>query len=63
MVLNHLASPATDAGSGVSKNQGQGPRSRQDKPRVERAVRYVRGNLRPGGFTDLADAQARVEVW
>ena len=35
-----------------------------DKPRVERAVQYVRGNFWSGeSFTDLADAQARVEVW
>jgi transposase len=39
-------------------------RSPQDKPRVERAVQYVRGNFWAGeSFTDLADAQARVEVW
>lgn len=39
-------------------------RSPQDKPRVERAVQYVRGNFWAGErFTDLADAQARVEVW
>jgi transposase len=38
--------------------------SPQDKPRVERAVQYVRGNFWAGeSFTDLADAQARVEVW
>ena len=36
----------------------------QDKPRVERAVQYVRGNFWAGEtFTDLADAQARVEAW
>jgi transposase len=36
----------------------------QDKPRVERAVQYVRGNFWAGEtFTDLADAQARVVVW
>ncbi len=39
-------------------------RTPQDKPRVERAVQYVRGNFWAGEtFTDLADAQARVEVW
>jgi transposase len=39
-------------------------RSPQDKPRVERAVQYVRGNFWAGEtFTDLGDAQARVEVW
>ena len=39
-------------------------RSPQDKPRVERAVQYVRGNFWAGEtFTDLADAQRRVEVW
>ena len=39
-------------------------RSPQDKPRVERAVQYVRGNFWAGeSFTDLADAQNRVEIW
>ncbi len=39
-------------------------RSPQDKPRVERAVQYVRGNFWAGEtFADLAAAQARVEVW
>ncbi|MFP5335715.1 MAG: IS21 family transposase [Actinomycetes bacterium] len=39
-------------------------RSPQDKPRVERVVQYVRGNFWAGEtFTDLADAQARVENW
>jgi transposase len=39
-------------------------RSPQDKPRVERVVQYVRGNFWAGeSFADLADAQARVEVW
>jgi transposase len=39
-------------------------RSPQDKPRVERAVQYVRGNFWAGeAFTDLADAQSRVEAW
>jgi transposase len=39
-------------------------RSPQDKPRVERAVQYVRGNFWAGEtFTDLADAQARAETW
>jgi transposase len=36
----------------------------RDKPKVERMVQYVRGNFFAGeDFTDLADAQARVEVW
>jgi hypothetical protein len=39
-------------------------RSPKDKPRVERAVQYVRGNFFAGEtFTGLADAQARVEAW
>jgi len=39
-------------------------RSPQDKPRVERAVQYVRGNFWAGeSFTDLAEAQGRVETW
>lgn len=39
-------------------------RSPQDKPRVERAVQYVRGNFWAGeSFADLPDAQARVEAW
>ena len=39
-------------------------RSPKDKPRVERAVQYVRGNFFAGeDFTDLADAQARAEAW
>ena len=39
-------------------------RSPQDKPRVERAVQYVRGNFWAGEtFADLADAQARAEAW
>jgi transposase len=39
-------------------------RAPQDKPRVERAVQYVRGNFWAGeSFADLADAQARAEVW
>jgi len=39
-------------------------RSPQDKPRVERVVQYVSGNFWAGEtFADLADAQARVEVW
>ncbi|MGH3470156.1 MAG: hypothetical protein ACRDQF_20755, partial [Thermocrispum sp.] len=39
-------------------------RSPQDKPRVARAARYVRGSFWAGeSFTDLAHAQARVEVW
>jgi transposase len=39
-------------------------RSPKDKPRVERAVQYVRGNFFAGEtFTDLADAQRRVEAW
>jgi transposase len=36
----------------------------KDKPRVERAVQYVRGNFFAGErFVDLADAQARAEAW
>lgn len=39
-------------------------RTPQDKPRVERAVQYVRGNFWAGEtFTDLDDAQARVAAW
>lgn len=39
-------------------------RSPKDKPRVERAVQYVRGNFFAGeSFVDLADAQASVETW
>jgi len=39
-------------------------RSPQDKPRVERAVQYVRGNFWAGEqFADLAEAQARVQLW
>jgi len=39
-------------------------RSPKDKPRVERAVQYVRGNFFAGEeFTDLADAQRRAESW
>jgi transposase len=39
-------------------------RAPQDKPRVERAVQYVRGNFWAGeSFADLADAQARADVW
>jgi hypothetical protein len=39
-------------------------RSPQDKPRVERAVQYVRGNFFAGeDFVDLADAQVRAEKW
>jgi transposase len=39
-------------------------RSPRDKPRVERAVQYVRGNFWAGEtFLDLADAQARAEAW
>jgi transposase len=36
----------------------------QDKPRVERAVQYVRSSFYAGEeFADLADAQRRVEQW
>jgi hypothetical protein len=36
----------------------------QDKPRVERMVQYVRNNFFAGEvFTDLADAQARAQIW
>jgi transposase len=39
-------------------------RSPKDKPRVERAVQYVRGNFfADETFTGLADAQARAEAW
>ena len=39
-------------------------RSPQDKPRVERAVQYVRGNFWAGeDFADLADAQVLAEAW
>ena len=39
-------------------------RSPKDKPRVERAVQYVRGNFFAGeAFAGLADAQARAEAW
>jgi transposase len=39
-------------------------RSPKDKPRVERAVQYVRGNFFAGEhFTGLADAQAAAQVW
>src|ERR1022692_845969 len=39
-------------------------RSPKDKPRVERAVQYVRGNFFAGeDFAGLSDAQARAEAW
>ena len=39
-------------------------RSPKDKPRVERAVQYVRGNFFAGEhFTGLSDAQARAQAW
>src|ERR1700729_3810001 len=39
-------------------------RSPKDKPRVERAVQYVRGNFFAGeAFTGLAAAQAAAEAW
>jgi transposase len=39
-------------------------RSPKDKPRVERAVQYVRGNFFAGeAFTGLAGARARAEAW
>ena len=39
-------------------------RSPQDKPRVERAVQYVRGNFWAGErFTDLPAAQAAATLW
>jgi transposase len=39
-------------------------RSPKDKPRVERAVQYVRGNFFAGEhFAGLSDAQARAEAW
>lgn len=39
-------------------------RTPQDKPRVERAVQFVRGNFWAGEtFTDLLEAQERVTAW
>lgn len=39
-------------------------RSPKDKPKVERAVQYVRGNFWAGeSFTSLEDAQERAVVW
>lgn len=39
-------------------------RSPKDKPRVERAVQYVRGNFWDGRtFTDLAAAQRAADIW
>ena len=39
-------------------------RSPKDKPRVERAVQYVRGNVWAGEtFTDLTEAQDHAEKW
>jgi transposase len=39
-------------------------RSPKDKPRVERAVQYVRGNFFAGEhFTGLADARDRAQAW
>ena len=39
-------------------------RSPKDKPKVERAVQYVRGNFFAGEhFTGLADAQGRAKAW
>jgi transposase len=39
-------------------------RSPKDKPRVERAVQYVRGNFFAGEtFSGLADAQERAQAW
>jgi len=39
-------------------------RSPKDKPKVERAVQYVRGNFFAGEhFTGLSDAQAAAEAW
>ncbi len=39
-------------------------RTPQDKPRVERAVQFVRGNFWAGeSFADLPDAQARAVAW
>jgi hypothetical protein len=39
-------------------------RKPRDKPKVERAVQYVRGNFFAGeAFADLADAQAKAVAW
>jgi transposase len=52
---------AQHVGFGTDPTRTSSP---QDKPRVERAVQYVRGNFWAGeSFADLADAQARVEGW
>ena len=52
---------AQHAGFGTDPTRVASP---QDKPRVERVVQYVRGNVWDGeDFTDLADAQARAEAW
>lgn len=52
---------AQHAGFGTDPARVRRP---QDKPRVERAVQYVRGNFWAGEtFTDLANAQAQVVVW
>jgi transposase len=52
---------AQHAGFGTDPTRIASP---QDKPRVERAVQYVRGNFWAGeSFADLPDAQARAESW
>ena len=48
-------------GASSPTRPGSGPK---DKPKVERAVQYVRGNFFAGErFAGLADAQARAEAW
>jgi transposase len=52
---------AQHAGFGTDPTRIASP---QDKPRVERAVQYVRGSFWAGeSFADLVDAQTRAETW
>lgn len=52
---------AQHAGFGTDPARARSPK---DKPRVERAVQYVRGNFWAGeSFTSLAEAQQRAVVW